>query len=202
MEQQLAAAKAEKEAQPAPALEPGVKDENDAMPRLSKMQIDLLVNGFVNDYARIATLQYTSSVGQARMRWVGVEERHHELSHKPDSEKDAQDQLTRINKWFCTQLAYLVKRLAETREPGAEGTLLDHTLVIWTNELGKGNSHTLNDIPFVLVGGGLDFRMGRSLKLKGVPHNRLLLALAHGFGHRLERFGNPDLSAGGPLSLT
>jgi len=56
--------------------------------------------------------------------------------------------------------------------------LLDNTLILWTNELGKGNSHTLDNIPFVLVGNGLDFRMGRSLRYPNVPHNRLLLALA------------------------
>jgi hypothetical protein len=79
--------------------------------------------------------------------------------------------------------------------------MLDHTMILWTNELGKGNSHTLDDIPFVLIGGGMGFRMGRAVKYKKIPHNRLLLALAHGFGHRLERFGNPDLSANGPLWL-
>ena len=41
--------------------------------------------------------------------------------------------------------------------------MLDHTLVLWTNELGKGNSHTLNDIPFLLAGGGFGFKMGRRL---------------------------------------
>ena len=91
--------------------------------------------------------------------------------------------------------------LSETPEPGADGTLLDNTLIVWTNELGKGNSHTLNDIPFVLVGGGLDFRMGRSLKFGREAHNRLLLSLAHGFGHRIERFGNPDYCGSGPLNL-
>ena len=55
-------------------------------------------------------------------------------------------------------MAYLVDRLANTPEPGGPGSLLDNTLIVWTNELGKGNSHTLDDIPFVLVGGGLDFR--------------------------------------------
>jgi hypothetical protein len=44
----------------------------------------------------------------------------------------------------------------------------------------------------VLVGNGLDFRMGRSLKYSRLPHNRLLMALAHGMGHRIDRFGNPD----------
>src|SRR5204863_50832 len=132
------------------------------------------------------------SVGDARMRWLGVEKGHHTLSHEPDANRDAQDQLTRINRWYCEQLAYLARRLAETPEPGGEGTMLDNTLLVWTNELGKGNSHTLNDIPFVLVGDGLGFRMGRSIKFPKVAHNRLLLSLAHGFGHRIERFGNPD----------
>jgi hypothetical protein len=182
-----------------PEPEPGVKHENDNIPRISKMQIDLMVNSFAGDFARVATLQYTNSVGNARMRWLKVDEGQHELSHKPDTDKDAQEKLTRINKWYCEQLAYLAKRLAETPEPGGPGSLLDNTLIVWTNELGKGNSHTLDNIPWVLVGNGLDFKMGRSLKYPKLPHNRLLLALAHGFGHRLERFGNPDYCGGGPL---
>ncbi|HUG90864.1 MAG TPA: DUF1552 domain-containing protein, partial [Planctomycetaceae bacterium] len=183
-----------------PELEPGVKEENDNIPRISKMQIDLMVHSFTADFARVATLQFTNSVGQARMRWLGVDEGHHELSHEPDSNESAQDKLTRINKWYCEQLAYLVQRLAETPEPGGDGSLLDNTLVLWTNELGKGNSHTLDNIPFVLVGGGLGFRMGRSLKFRKAPHNRLLLSLAHGFGHHIERFGNADFCGDGPLA--
>ena len=124
-----------------PALESGIANQNDNLPTLGRMQIELLVNSFV-------------------------------------------------------------KRLSETPEPGGEGTLLDNTIVVWTNELGKGNNHTLNDIPFTLVGGGLNFKMGRSLNLNGVAHNRLHLALAHGFGHHLETFGNPKLSQGGPLDLS
>ena len=183
-----------------PELEPGVKEQNDNIPRISKMQIDLMVNSFAADFARVATLQYTNSVGGARMRWIGVNEGHHELSHNPDSDEKSQDKLTRINKWFCEQLAYLARRLAETPEPGGGGSLLDNTLIVWTNELGKGNSHTLDNIPFVLVGNGLDFNMGRSLKYPKVPHNRLLLSLAHGFGHHIDRFGNPDFCGDGPLS--
>jgi hypothetical protein len=52
----------------------------------------------------------------------------------------------------------------------------------------------------VLVGGGLGFKMGRSLKLKAVPHNRLLLSFAHAFGHELKTFGNPDYCGDGPLT--
>ena len=108
--------------------------------------------------------------------------------------------MTRINKWFAEQLAYLAQRLAETPEPGGQGSLLDNTVILWGNELGKGNSHTLDNIPFVLVGNGLDFQMGRSLKYSKAPHNRLLMALAHGFGHHLETFGNPAFCGDGPLT--
>ena len=182
-----------------PELEPGIKEDNDNMPKLSKLNIDLMVNSFANDFARVVTLQYTNSVGGAKMRWLGVDEGHHELSHNPDTDEKSQDKLTRINKWCADQMAYLAQRLSETPEPGGQGSLLDNTLIVWTNELGKGNSHTLDNIPFVLLGNGLDFQMGRSLKYKKTAHNRLLMSLAHGFGHRIERFGNPDFCGDGPL---
>jgi hypothetical protein len=200
MERELSSADAGLD-HPVPELEPGIKAVNDEIPRISKTQIDLMVQSFAADFARIATLQYTNSVGMAKMNWLGISEGHHELSHEPDSNEEAVDKLTRINKWFCEQLAYMAKRLAETPEPGGPGSLLDNTTIVWTNELGKGNSHTLNDIPFVMVGNGLDFKMGRSLKFPKVAHNRLLLSIAHGMGHTdLKSFGNPDFCGDGPLS--
>jgi hypothetical protein len=200
MEQELKASDHEATGHAIPKLEQGVKKENDNMPRTSKMQIDLMVNSLAADFARLATLQFTNSVGQARMRWLKVSESHHELSHKPDNDRESQDKLIRINQWYCEQLAYLAKRLAETPEPGGGGSLLDNTLIVWTNELGKGNSHTLDNIPFVLVGNGLDFRMGRSIRFPRVAHNRLLMAMAHGMGHRIKQFGNPNLCGDGVLS--
>ena len=184
---------------PCPRSKRACKEENDNMPRISKLQIDLMVNSLAADFARVVTLQYTNSVGDAKMRWLGIDEGHHQLSHEPDDNDKARDKLTRINHWFAEQLAYLAQRLSDTPEPGGGGSLLDNTLIVWTNELGKGNSHTLDDIPFVLLGNGLDFRMGRSLKFPQLPHNRLLLSLAHGMGHRIDRFGNPDYCGDGPL---
>src|SRR5256712_8701797 len=201
MEKEISEADRQKLRVSPPSLEEGVADQNDNVPRLSRMQIDLLVNSFVNDMARVSTLQYTKSVGQATMNWLGVTDNHHSLSHEPDKDETAQTKLIKINKWFAGELRYLVEKLANTPEPGDAGSLLDHTLVVWTNELGKGNSHTLDDIPFVLVGGGFGFQMQRSLKLDKVPHNRLHLALAHAVGHRIETFGKPALCEGGPLSL-
>jgi hypothetical protein len=182
-----------------PVLEPGVRKDNDNIPQISKLQIDLMVNSFAADFARVATLQYTNAVGQARFRWLGIQEGQHDLSHEPETNAEAQEKLTRINKWYCEQLAYMAKRLAETPEPGGGGSLLDNTLIVWTNELGVGNSHTLDNIPFVMVGNGLGFKMGRSLRYPQVAHNRLLLSLAHGMGHRITKFGNPDFCGEGPL---
>jgi len=184
-----------------PVLEAGVIERNDRMPAISRMQIELLVAALTADFARVITLQYTNSVGQAHMTWLGIEEGQHDLSHKPNSDADAQRKLTAINAWYAGEIAHLVRRLAETPEPGGDGSLLDHTTIAWTNELGEGNSHSHQDIPWVFVGGGLGWRTGRALKLPGVPHNRLLVSLAHGMGHTgLERFGNPDHCADGPLA--
>lgn len=200
MEQELRSASDVEVGHAVPELEPGVKEENDNIPQISKMQIELMVNSFVADFSRIATFQITNSVGGARMKWLGIEEGHHELSHEPDSNETAVDKLVRINKWYCEQVAYLAKRLSETPEPGGQGSLLDNTIIVWTNELGKGNSHTHNDIPFVLVGGGLDYKMGRTIEHDRVAHNRVLMSLAHGFGHHIETFGNPDFCKDGPLT--
>jgi hypothetical protein len=182
-----------------PDITPGVRRDNNNIPQISKLQIDLMVSAFLADSARVATLQYTNSVGQARFTWLGIQEGQHDLSHEPDSNKEAQEKLTKINQWYCEQLAYLAKKLSETKEPDGNGTLLDNTTIVWTNELGQGNSHTLENIPFVVVGGGLGFKMGRSMKYDRVPHNRLLMSIAHGFGHRIESFGNRDFCGTGPL---
>ena len=182
-------------------LPKNVANNNDNMPELSKMQIDLLVNGFANDLNRVATLQFTQSVGQAKMNWVGVSKGHHQLSHDPDDKKDSQEKLRRINTWYCEQLAYLCKRLEQTKEPGTERSMLDNTLVVWTNELGHGNSHSLSNLPMVMVGGGFGFEMGRFEKVQNVSTTRLWLAIAHAMGHHIDSFGLAKLCKDGPLKL-
>ena len=186
---------------PVPELDPSIELVNDNTPQISRMQIELLVNALSNDMTRVATLQYMRSVGQAQMRWLGIEEGHHSLSHDPDGNQASQEKLRKINTWFAGELAFLAKRLSETPEPAGEGSMLDHTLIVWTNELGKGNSHTLDNIPIVMVGGGAGFKMGRSLKLEKAAHNRLWMTVAHAMGHELPTFGKAELCAGGVLDL-
>ncbi len=185
---------------PVPNLPPNVEEENDNMPLITRMQLDMLVSSFAADFARIASFQITNSVGQPKMRWLDIDKGHHELSHEPDSNEDAYEKLIKINTWYCEQVAYLAKRLADTPEPGGQGSMLDNTTIVWTNELGKGNSHTRDNIPFVLVGGGLGFKTGQALDYKGVPHNRLLMSFCEAMGHGVDSFGNADFCADGALS--
>ncbi len=182
-------------------LPANVADGDENMPQIAKMQMDLLVNGFENDLNRVATLQFSISVGNAKMRWLDVNEGHHSLSHEPDKNEDAQEKLTRINTWYCEQVAYLANELKNRREPGTNQTMLDNTLIVWTNELGHGSSHSLRNLPMVLVGGGFGFEMGRFVKVNRIPTARLWLSIAHAMGHRIEKFGHPDKQEGGPLAL-
>ncbi|MFG0262521.1 MAG: DUF1552 domain-containing protein [Novipirellula sp. JB048] len=183
-----------------PTMPPNVDTQNDNMPQIAKMQIELLVNSFAADFARVATYQITNSVGNAKMRWLGIDEGHHGLSHEPDKNEVAYEKLIKINTWYGEQVAFLAKRLAETPEPDGSGSLLDNTTIVWTNELGKGNSHTRNNIPFVLIGGGLGFDTGRALKFDRVAHNRLLLSFAEAMGYPTKTFGNPDYCGEGALT--
>lgn len=203
LELDIAAANAQSELlHPEPEIDPTIELVNDNTPLISRTQLDLLVNALANDMARVASVQYMRSVGEARMRWLGVEEGHHSLSHEPDNNETAYEKLKRINTWFAGELAYLAGRLAETPEPNGEGSMLDHTQIVWVNELGKGNSHTLSDIPFLLIGGGAGFKTNRALDLGGVPHNRLWLALGHAMGDvELQTFGSAKYCEAGALSL-
>ncbi len=183
-----------------PELQPNIAVENDNMPTMSRMQADLIVNSLAADFTRIITHQISNSVGNPRMTWLDIDQGHHTISHEPDKNEEAYEKLIKINTWYCEQVAYLAKRLAETPEPGGDGSLLDNTTIIWTNELGKGNSHTRNNIPFVMVGGGLGWKMGRAMNFDHQPHNRLLMSIAESMGHGVESFGNPKFCEQGPLT--
>ena len=187
---------------PEPEIDPNIELINDNTPKISRAQIDLMVNGFANDMMRVSTLQFMRSVGQARMRWLDINDGHHSLYHKPDNDKSAYDKLMKINKWFAGELSYLCKRLKQTPEPGGDGSMFDNTIIVWVNELGKGNNHTLKNIPFTIIGGGLDVKMGRALQMPDVTHNRLLMTIANAFGNELKSFGEEKLSVGGALDLS
>jgi len=112
--------------------------------------------------------------------------------------------LTRINTWYAQQLAGLISRLKTTPD-GAGGTLFDNTLVLWCNELAKGNTHGRLGAPYVLAGGaGSGLRTGRFLRYdgQGLPHNNLLLSILNAMGVPDRSFGKPDWCTGPLTGLT
>ena len=185
---------------PSRRLEPGVKDDNDNTPRISKMQIDLMVNSFAADFARVATLQYSNSVGGIRMRWLGISEGHHELSHKLDDDQPAQVSLTKINQWFCEQMAYLAKRLPKRPNRVAAAacstTRSSSGPTSWAKAI---PTRSITSRSFWSAAAWVSAWDGCS-SIPKVAHNRLHLALAHAMGHHIDRFGNPDFCGKGPLS--
>jgi hypothetical protein len=174
---------------------------NDNFPLVGQLQMDLLVMALACDLTRVASIQWNRSVGDARFTWldIGIDRGHHDMSHDGDSNADTIEKLTQINIWYAEQFAYLVDKLQNI--PEGTGTMLDNTVVLWCNELGKGNSHTRNNAPYVLAGSaGGYFKTGRYLSYDGtVPHNNLLLSLVQSMGIADSSFGKADWCTG-PLS--
>jgi len=88
--------------------------------------------------------------------------------------------------------------------PEGTGSVLDNTLIVWGNELSRGNSHGNEPVPFVLLGGaGGALQMGRFLQYDGTRHNRLLVSLCHAMGMpEQQTFGDTDEGSGGLSGLT
>jgi hypothetical protein len=174
---------------------------NDSFPAIGKAQMDLLVMAMACDLTRVGTVQWERSVGDVRFTWLGADRGHHSLSHDPDSMADSVEMLTKINVWYAEQLAYLMTRMGSIKE-GA-GTMLDNTLILWCNELSRGNAHSHPDMPFVLAGGaGGAIKMGRLLRYGSTPsvhHNNLLVSIMNAMGLPDQTFGDPRYCTG-PLA--
>jgi hypothetical protein len=172
----------------------------DNYPTIGQLQMDQLAMALACDLTRVGSIQWTNSVGQVAFPWLGIPEQHHDLSHEGDSNTAVIDKLTRINRWYSEQLAYLLDKLAAI--PEGEGTLLDNTCVMWINELGRGNSHTRNNIPIVLAGGaGGALRTGRSLSFADKSHCDLLTTLGQAYGLGVTSFGDPRHNSGAMTGL-
>ncbi len=119
---------------------------------------------------------------------------HNDVAHsyRPDDVMSAR-YLSRVHQWYAGRIADLCTRLKAVPENGA--TLYDHTIILWVKERGDPAQHLSSDLPFVLLGGGGNFRRGRYLDFAGTqPHNGLLVAIANQFGAGVQSFGEPDVT--------
>jgi hypothetical protein len=186
--------------------------ENDNIPALGSLAMDLVVDALACDLIRGATIQFGRAGANHRFTWLGdafkknpayvagkdETEGIHSFAHD-DGTPSSRDGLVEMNRWYAGQMKALMDRLSNI--PEGAGSMLDNTLVVWFNELGRGGTHEITDTPWVLGGnlGGF-FKTNQFLDFPGEAHNRLLLSLVHGMGLTDETsFGDKDFCHGGPL---
>ena len=187
---------------PVPGALPDPIYDNASCPALMKVQTELLVMALACDTTRVATLQWQEALGNdSTFLWFGHTETHHDISHKGDGDATGQQQMIAINTWFSEQLAYMLQLMSEI--PEGDGTMLDNTVILWCNELAKGNAHNRIDMPYVLAGScGGYFRTGRFLQYGNAWHNDLLVSLCHAMDVPVNTFGNPAYCTGPLPNLT
>jgi hypothetical protein len=175
--------------------DPLAPDDENTMPAISRSHLDLLAHAFACDLTRVASVQYSTGFNRIRFPWLDTEGEGHSLSHSGNSNVEAIQALTARARWHAGEIAYFLDRLAEI--PEGEGTVLDNTLVLWGNEVSRGNSHALDDIPYLICGNaGGAVRTGRFLQYSSASNCDFLHAILQAFGVELDRFGHPAHSNG------
>lgn len=186
--------------------DPQVEDpwENDDVPTLGRIQMDLLVMALACDLTRVGTLQYGRAGAQHRFSWLGPEFQSdpdngpndatsglHGLAHN-EANPDSRAKLVKSHRWYASEMKLLLDRLSAI--PEGDGTMLDNTLVVWFNEMGTGGSHSLVNTPWVIAGNvNQHFSTGQVVEApSGTAHNGLLMSLCHAMGVEPARVGDDD----------
>jgi hypothetical protein len=122
-------------------------------------------------------------------RSIGISDGHHSVTHhQNDPEKIAKTM--KIDQLHVQMLAYLLDRLKNT--PDGDGSLLDHSMILFGSSISDGNAHTHHDLPLVLCGSGNGkIKTGRHIRYAPeTPMNNLLLSLLDKVGVPTETLGD------------
>lgn len=150
---------------------------------------DLITLAFQADLTRVATCMVGNEGSNRSYKMIDVAEGHHSLSHH-GGDKEKRRQISKINLFHMTQMAYIVERMAQIAE--GDGCLLDHSLIVYGSGIGDGNRHNHDDLPILTFGGlGGAIRTGRHVVYeKETPLCNLYLLILHSLGLRHESFGD------------
>lgn len=160
------------------------------------LMLDMLVLAYRTDSTRVASFMFANDVSNRNFSFLdGVRSGHHETSHH-EGKQEKLEQYRRITRWHVEQFAGFVQRLAEI--PEGEGTLLDSTMLLCGSSMSDGNSHSPDNLPILVAGGGGGtLSGGRHLAYEGDrPLCDLHLALARRMGLAIDAFGDST----GPLA--
>ena len=148
---------------------------------------DMIVLAFQADLTRIATFMFTNEGSNKPYPFIDVSEGHHDLSHH-GNDPAKHEKIKKINTFHVDQFAYVVGRLKGIKE--GDGTLLDHSMLVYGSGIGDGNRHNHDDLPVLLAGrGNGTLKAGRHLKYPKTPLNNLFLSM-------LDRMGAPTKALG------
>ena len=155
----------------------------------ARLMFDLQVLAFQSDLTRVITFMMGRELSGRSYPEVNVHDAHHPTSHH-QGDLDKLRKLARINQHHLTQFAYYMERLAGT--PDGDGSLLDHVTLLYGAGMSDGNSHSPDDLPVLLAGGGSgQLTGGRHLRFpKETLIGNLHAALLPKLGVPVDRFGN------------
>ncbi|HSP67412.1 MAG TPA: DUF1552 domain-containing protein [Bryobacteraceae bacterium] len=156
-----------------------------------KLQFDLMALAFQADITRVGTLLFARDLtGRTYPASEAPTAGFHGVSHHGEDPRNIAT-LSKINQYHVKMLAHLIERMAKT--PDGDGTLLDHSLVLYGSNMGNSNQHVHYDVPHVLVG-GLNGKLkgGRHLAYptKTVPTGNLLLSVLDMFDIHQDSIGD------------
>jgi Protein of unknown function (DUF1552) len=155
----------------------------------TKLMFDLQVLGFRADVTRVSSMIMSRELSSMTFGQIGVPEQHHAVSHhRNDPELIAKK--AKIDVYQAQLLAYFLDRLKAT--PDGDGTLLDHSLVLYGGGMGNGNLHRHTDLPCLVAGklGGA-FKTGQHLAYPtNTPMTNLLLTILAASGIPQEKLGD------------
>lgn len=155
----------------------------------ARLMFDLQVLAFQTDQTRVATFMMALEGSDRAYREVGVTGGHHGISHhQGDSAKIAD--IRKINRYHMEQFAYFLDRLQSIED--GDGTLLDHSIIVYGSGIGDGNRHNHNDLPVLLAGNASGaIRSGRHIKYADdTPLNNLYLNVLEHAGVPTDRLGD------------
>lgn len=162
-----------------------------------KLQFDLQVLAFKADITRVSALLYARDLtGRAYPASEVPTLSFHGGSHHAENPERIKD-YSKLNQYHVKCLAYYIDKLKKT--PDGDGTLLDHSLVLYGTNMGDSNQHLHYDVPHILVGGaGGQLKGGRHLHFpsRTITTGNLLLSIVNMYGVHMDKLGDST----GPLT--
>jgi hypothetical protein len=153
-----------------------------------KLMFDLQVVALQADLTRVVTMMMGREGSMRSYPEIGVPDSHHPLTHHRN-QKDWIEQVAKINVLHVELFANLIERLKTTGD--GEGSLLEHSLIVYGSAIADGNRHTHSQLPVLLVGRGGGVRPGRHVVYpEKTPMTNLFLALADVMKVPLEQVGD------------